>query len=341
MPSDHKTEPPTARRLRKARREGDHPISPALVGFGGLAVTLVFAPVALEALYAFAYESLLHALRAGVAAPPVSSLALRVAALASPLLGGAALGALVTGIWQTGGVLSTHPFRFDLARLDPTAPMRGLAPRMLSMGLALATALALGAAAWFILRRAGPVLGESVGHAPTAIGIAIESCRQLAWWALGISLALAAADAAYRRVAWRDRHRMTPEEVRQEQRENQGDPELRQARQRAHRELASRGGARDLEGAALLVVGMPSRAVGLSYDPERDNAPRVVVHGSGQLAAALEALAPSLGVPIERDSALALALAAVPVQHEVPRALFDDVAHALKRAGLFRADSSR
>jgi flagellar biosynthesis protein len=87
--------------------------------------------------------------------------------------------------------------------------------------------------------------------------------------------------------------------------------------------------------ASLLVLGAPNRAVALSYEPQRDNAPRVVVHGSGPLAAALEALAPSLGVAIERDNTLARALAAVPVD-EIPRTLYADIARALQRAGAFR-----
>jgi flagellar biosynthesis protein FlhB len=340
MPSDRKTEPPTPRRLRKARRDGDHPVSRAVIGFGGLAVTLLLAPLALEALYSSAHQALLDALRPGSVPPAPSSLALRVAAHATPLLGGAALGALVTGIWQTGGVLSARPFRFDLARIDPLSALRrGLGPRLLSLALALATALSFGVAAWYVLRAAAPVLGESIGHAPAAIQIAVESCRRLAWWATGISLAFAAADGVYRQVEWRARHRMSQEEVRQEQRENQGDPELRQARQRVHRDLANMGAARDLARASLLVLGVPSRAVALSYDPQRDNAPRVVVHGSGPLAAALEALAPSLGVPIERDPVLAHALGAVPIDHEVPRALYGDVARALQRAGPFRPDT--
>jgi flagellar biosynthesis protein FlhB len=236
-------------------------------------------------------------------------------------------------------VLSARPFRFDLARLAPLATLRtGLAPRLLSLALALGTALALGIAAWSILRAAAPALGESVGHASATIQIATEACRRLAGWALGISLAFAAADGVYRQVEWRARHRMSQEEVRQEQRENQGDPELRQARQRVHRELANMGAARDLSRATLLVLGVPSRAVALSYDPRRDQAPRVIVHGSGPLAAALEALAASLGVPIERDPALAHALAAVPIDHEVPRALYADLARALQRAGTFRPD---
>lgn len=337
MPNDRKTEEPTPRRLRKARREGDHPVSRAVIGFGALAVTLVFAPFVLEALYASAHAALLEALRSGGAPVSPQGLALRVATLASPLLGGAALGALVTGLWQTGGVLSSRPFRFDLGRLDPLGPLRGgLGPRLVSLGMALAAALALGAAAWSILRAAAPVLGDSVGDASATLALATEACRRLAGWALGISLALALIDGVYRQIEWRARHRMTPEEVRQEHREHQGDPELRQARQRAHREIANMGAARDLARASLLVVGVPSRAVALSYDPERDDAPRVVVHGAGALAVALEGLAASLGVPIERDSALARALAPVPVDEDVPRALYGDVAQALQRAGLFR-----
>ena len=337
MSSDRKTEPPTPRRLRKARRDGDHPVSRAVIGFGALSVTLVFAPLVLAALYAHSHDALLEALRPGSVPPTANRLALRVVALASPLLGGAALGGLITGLWQTGGVLSARPFRFDLSRLRPLAALRsGLGPRLVSFSIALVGAIGLGMAAWSILRAAAPVLGESVGHAAATIQLATEACRRLAGWALGISLALAAADGVYRQVEWRARHRMTLEEVRQEQRENQGDPELRQARQREHRELMSQGAARDLARASLLVLGAPGRAVALSYDAERDHAPRVIVHGQGALAAALEELAPSLGVPIERDALLARALAAVPVEQDVPRALYADLARALQRAGLFR-----
>src|SRR5690606_21428761 len=119
---------------------------------------LVTAPLALEALYASAHDALLDTLRPGSTAPNARALALRVASLASPVLGGAALGAVITGIWQTGGVLSARPFRFDLGRLDPLAALRsGVGPRLVSLTLALTAVLALGAAAWSVLRAAAPV----------------------------------------------------------------------------------------------------------------------------------------------------------------------------------------
>jgi flagellar biosynthesis protein FlhB len=336
MPSDRKTEPPTPRRLRKARRDGDHPVSRALIGLGALAVLLVFAPLALEALYRSAREALLEAI-AGVPAN-ASGLARRVGMLAGPPLGVAALGALFAGVWQTRAVLSLEPLRWNPRRINPfERSSRALGARVLDLSLALASAVATCVAAWFILRDVGAALAHAIGDAQASLHIAAESCRRLLVWSLGVSLIFACADAVLRHVEWLDRHRMTVDEVRREQREDQGDPELSQARQRVHRELANAGALRELAQANLLVLGAPKLAVALRYDPHRDIAPRVILHGSGTMAASLEALAPSYGVPIEHDTALARALAAVPLDHEIPKSRYADIARALQRAGMFRA----
>ncbi len=336
MPSDRKTEEPTPRRLRKARREGDHPVSRALVAFGALGIVLVLAPLVLEALFVSAHAALLDALTPG-ASPAVTTLASRVGLLGAPLLAAAAVGALVTGLWQTGGVLSPRAFSWDLRRLSPRRDQRpSFSSRVLSMSFALIAALATAVAAWLIVRDLGASLAHAIGDAHAALRVAAEASRRLAWWALAIWLAFAAADGILRQVEWRGRHRMTPDEVRQEQRDNQGDPKLRNARRQAHRELVSSGAVRDLAQASLLVLGAPNLAVALRYAPDGDVAPRVILHGSGPLAATLAALAPGVGVPVEHDSELAAALVRVPVDQDVPRALYADIARALQRAGMFR-----
>jgi flagellar biosynthetic protein FlhB len=335
MPSDRKTEPPTPRRLRKARRDGDHPVSRALIGFGALALVLVFAPLAIEGLYRSSRESLLGAL-AGI---PVqtSGLAWRVGVLAGPLLGAAALGALFAGMWQTRGVLSLAPLRWDLRRLNPFERSgQGLGMRALSLSVALAAAVATCTAAWLIVKDMAAVLAHAIGDPDAALSLAVESCRRLGHWALGVALVFASTDAVFSYLAWLERHRMTSDEVRQEQRDDQGDPGLEQTRQRVHRELSSSGAARELAGANLLVIGAPRLAVALSYDPHRDIAPRVIASGSGAVAATLEALAVSHGVPVEYDTPLARALAAVPLDQEIPKARYGDIARALQRAGMFR-----
>ena len=336
MPSDRRTEPPTPRRLRRARREGDHPISRLLVGFGALAFLLVAAPFALDASYRSVSTTLTAALR-GEPELLASGLASRVLGLAAPWIGAAAAGALLVGLWQTGAVLSTKPFSFNMARMTPFASSgASFGVRALSFGIALAGAIAMGGAAWLIARRMGSALAASVGDAAAALALATASCQALLGWALAISLLLATADGILQHVRWRDRNRMTREEVQQEQRENEGDPELRLARRRAHRELASSGTAAELARASLLVVGVPRLAVALIYDPASDAAPRVLLQGAGGFAATLEALAVRHGIPIEHDTALARALASVPLEREVPRAHYADIARALARVGRVR-----
>jgi flagellar biosynthetic protein FlhB len=295
----------------------------------------VFAPVALEALRDNARAWLVEAVRGGM--PDPSGLAWRVGLLAGPLLGAAALGALIAGFAQTRGVFSLEPLRWDLERLNPlTRARRTFGAHAFTISLALAGGLVLIVAAVFILRDMGEVLAHGVGDARAASSLAVESCRRLGLWALGVTLAVAGADTVFRYGEWLARQRMTPDEVRRERREDQGDPELSQARQRVHRELANSGAAREMARANLLVLGAPRLAVALRYDPHRDVAPRVVLRGSGAVAASLEALAASHGVPIEHDTTLARQLASVPLDQEIPKSRYADIARALQRAGMFR-----
>src|SRR5690348_10165022 len=105
MASEQKTEPPSPRRLRRARREGDHPISPRAIGFGAFALALLVAPLLIAALHDSAIDLLHEALRPGAAADP-SVLAWRVGKLVAPVLALAAAGALLVGMAQTGGAVS-------------------------------------------------------------------------------------------------------------------------------------------------------------------------------------------------------------------------------------------
>jgi flagellar biosynthesis protein FlhB len=338
MPSDRKTEEPTPRRLRKARHEGDHPTSRALIGFGALGAALLFAPLAIESLIEGTLDGLAAAMHASEAPDP-RGLGLRVGWLVAPLLAAAALGALVVGVAQTGGVLSSKPFAWNLGRLNPFARGdRSFGVRLVSLLLSLATGLGIGVAAWFCLRDDGAALAGSVGDASASLQLAARACRSLAGWALAVSLVAAAADSVSSYHAWRGRHRMTREEVRQEQRENDGDPALRRAREQTHRELASGGPMTDMAQASLLVLGAPRWAVALRYEPGRDPAPRVILRGIGTRAMTLQALAVSHAVPIEHDLALAQALASVPLDQEVPKHCYAEVAQALRRAGLFRPE---
>lgn len=333
MPSDRKTERPTAARLRRARREGDLSVSAPLVAVGALACFSAFAGLAFDALLGDVRE-LLRAALTGDVQVSVDGIAMRVAWLVAPVVFVAALGALSMGLWQTGGAVSTKPLAWSWERLKPWAgaSQRSLSTRLFSALSVLVLATLLGICSWHVLRAAGPALAASVGSATAAAHVATELCRTIVLWALAVTLVVAISDAAVSRHAWYTRLWMTRDEVRREQRESEGDAGVKEARRRIHQELAKNQEVTRIEGCTLLVVGPPRLAVALRYDSARDAAPRILIQGAGGLAKTLEALAPVYGVAIHYDAALARTLATLPADEEIPKAHYAAVRAALQLA---------
>jgi flagellar biosynthesis protein FlhB len=332
--ADERTEAPTARRRSRARREGDHPVSGVLVGLGGLAVATLLLPSAIELLVQRARALLEQSLQTSTAASGLSAAGLSLVQLVALLLAPAALAALVLGLWQTGAGLSLTPLGWDPRRLDPVSNLGRVWSRTTLFALCrwLATGALLGVLGFHFLRTAGPALAASVGSVPAAARLAGELCRKLLWCTLSLVAFGAVLDALVVRSAWLARLRMTRQEVQREQRENEGDVGLKQARQRAHRELSRSAELGELPRATLLVLGRPRLATALVYDAEQDRAPRILMQAAGRLAQTLEALAPAYGVPMHEDLELALALSALNPEEPIPKELFASVATALRSA---------
>lgn len=340
--ADERTEAPTARRLRRARREGDHPVSGVLISLGGLAAAVLLLPTLLELLVTRTRAALQQTLQQHTAPPSGGTLSTvqlsipgqTLVELVALLLAPAAIAALVLGLWQTGAALSVTPLSWNPRRLAPLANLRRLGSRTLLVSVLrwLLSGALLGALAVHSFRAAGAALAASVGSVRAALQLAAELCQELLWWALGVTALNAVIDSLVVRSAWLDRLRMTRAEVQREQRENEGDASLKQARQRSARELARNAQLGELPRALLLVLGRPRLATALAYDAERDAAPRILMHASGRLAQTMEALAPVYGVLTHEDAELARALAALNPDEPIPPALYATVSAAVQSA---------
>jgi flagellar biosynthesis protein len=80
----------------------------------------------------------------------------------------------------------------------------------------------------------------------------------------------------------------------------------------------------------------PELAIALSYDPDRNQAPRVTAKGRGAIAAQIVAVARDHGVALRRDHSLAQLLASVEIDSPIPIAAVAAVAEIL--AHLYRVD---
>ncbi len=81
------------------------------------------------------------------------------------------------------------------------------------------------------------------------------------------------------------------------------------------------------------------RATALGYDPDLDEAPRVLASGQGKVAEQIIALAQSKGIPIREDPLLASALAEVDINEVIPPELYTVVAEIL--AYIYRIQNRR
>lgn len=146
----------------------------------------------------------------------------------------------------------------------------------------------------------------------------------------GVGLLIGAVSALLARRRYESEMRMTPEEMREETRRNDGDPQLRRRRLSQHRRMLRQRLVEAVRGADVVVTNPTHLAVALVYKPDRMQAPEVVAKGADQIAARMREQAQAAGVPVVENRPLARALwADVEVGAHVPPALFLAVAEVL------------
>ena len=332
--SGARTEQPTPRRLREARRRGEVARSADL----SAAAALVGGLAGLAAWGGGIAEALARSLRAAVAAPSpgadatalLREGAVLVLRLSLPPAGCALAAAFLAGALQTGALFAPDALRPRLERLDP---LRGLA-RLLSPEQALRAALGVAKAAVLVSVLVSWSRGAS-GRLAALPGAAAAGALAAALPALaGLVVRLAAAlallglvDLALERRRFLRALRMTRDEVRRELREEEGDPAHRSERRRAHRAVLESG---PVARATVVVVNPTHVAVALRHDRGADGAPRVLAKGTGLGAWRIRSAARRAGVPIVRDVPLARALHRLAeVGDEIPEELYDAAAALL------------
>ncbi|SPJ17799.1 flagellar export pore protein [Burkholderiales bacterium] len=220
-----------------------------------------------------------------------------------------------------------------LERLDPVAGLQRL--------LSLRSAVGLGKTMLLSILLA--VVGGTyiVGHVQQFAALASDSLpsalSQLftlvlsAFALLTITLAaMAAIDVPYQIIQFRNRLRMTVQEVREEQRELQGDPRLKQQVRKVQREMARRRMMAAVPKADVVVTNPRHFAVALKYLEDRHRAPVVVAKGMDAVALRIRELARDAGVPELEAPPLARALYQhVEIGAEIPAALYTAVAQVL------------
>ena len=330
-----KTQPATARRLERAREMGQVPLSrevPGLVGLGAATLMLIMAgPEASRTLT----EALAGLLARADALDPIA--ALHAAALAGAMavapLAFAVLAASVTStLLQTGFLFRFEALLPDPARLDPR---RGLSrvfgvSALVEQGKALVKIGVLGYTAWRVLTGALPMLDGAVLWMPVQLADSLlRQILHLMLMMLAAQAVIAGADVAWVRYRHSSGLRMTREEVKQEGRETDGNPQIKARLRQIRRARAKQRMMAAVPAATVVVTNPTHYAIALAYDRGKRGAPRVVAKGVDEVAARIREVAQDNRVPIVANPPLARALYTVDLDAEIPAEHFKAVAEII------------
>jgi flagellar biosynthesis protein FlhB len=336
--------PPTRRRLRKAREEGQTMHSKDLSAAVALLVTFGAAALLLPTVAVDVARLLRHALRDAAHASPEGAMALATQALglaawvALLLLGVAALAGVVTTRLQTGAIFSFKPIKPQLERLNPVSNAKNIfsLKSLVLVGMMLTKVVVIGIGLWLISRG---VVGDAVRvvHAGTGGALAVlqSATLKFASWALFAFLLLAGLDYLFQRFNFLKELRMSLQEVRREHKEAEGDPIFKQARKQAMQAPSPAEQMRFVRLAACVLSDGLGRVVPIYQAPQTGRKTEwvVVLRAGGVLGAQVLRLAREHRVPVLLDDALMARLWPASTDGaRVPNPLQAAVARAAERA---------
>jgi flagellar biosynthetic protein FlhB len=330
---DERTEDPTPKRLEDARKEGQVASSRDVTSLFILGVGVAL----LSPLGAGAFAHLLAPLRSLLEHPhlvhtdPATlatltvQLGLALAVVLALPLAGFAVAAILANLAQHGLVFSLKPVTPALKKVSPLAGVKRLfAPKALAEALKnIAKVGLLGAVAWAAV---SPALSDVPALAAVPLREVLAVLQGLLLRATGAALAIVAVVAVGDFVLQRHSHwqnlKMTRKQVRDENKQTEGDPHVKAKIRQLRSERARRRMMQAVPEATVVVTNPTHYAVALRYEPDRMKAPEVAAKGVDALAFRIRALASEHRVPIVENRPLARALYAdvevgrtIPVQH--------------------------
>ena len=331
-----KTEKPTPKRKKQARKDGQVPRTPELGSWLGL----LAAALAIGPLLRHELGSLRTTLTTSLtsvddpSAPLALSLlgdAAKQAFLALALLGSMIMVVgVVAAIAQGGFYLSPKLVKPDPKKLNPFSGAKRLfGPHAWWEGAKMLVKSGVVALlAWGAVHAMMPLVGGVVPIPVVLEEVSSQATRLLL--TIGVAgLVMAAADYAMQRRRINKQIRMSHAEIKQEHKQSEGDPLVKSAIRSRQLAAARSRMMQDIADADVLLVNPTHVAVALRYDPEQ-GAPRVLARGAGAIATKIRERAAEERVPMVRDVPLARALyRSTEVGQEIPRELWAAVAQVL------------
>jgi len=319
-PGQERTERATAKRRMEARKQGQVALSrevpSALILIAVLGVFYFAGSRVLEDLTRLFGEFFgqLHTTRLRTvndAAALISALFRSCLLLLAPMVLPLLVAGVAGNILQIGFEIHAEPLAPKLSKLNPLAglkrivSMRGLVELVKS----LVKVLFIGAIAW-------SVVSGYLADFPTLMRRDIAgiwefthtAAYRILFYVCLATVVLAVLDYAYQRWQHEENLKMTKQEIRDERKQTEGDPQIKSRIRSLQRQAAYHRMIAEVPTADVVITNPTHLAIALRFDPAEMNAPQVVAKGADHVAARIRDIAREHGVPLVENKPLAQSL---------------------------------
>lgn len=338
--SSQRTEKPTPRKLEKARKDGQILASSEMISsvyfLGAMGLLFVYGGAWMTAMREMLYIDLREAFSGRMRGDFLPQFAVRMASRSLlPFLAAAAGLCVVTAfvhLLMTGFSFSSKKMAPDWKRLNPLQRLKRLPAQngwsaLKSVAMLVVFAYAVFHFALVNWSQFQELPFTTVAAATAAIFASIKS---VIWKLGGVMFVLGCVDLFREYRKFNNSMMMSKQEIKDEIRESDGNPEIKMRIRRLQRTMRGRQMMKDVETATAVIVNPTHFAVAIRYNVDGMAAPVVVAKGKNYLALRIRERATSSHVPIVENRLLAQALyKTVNVGQEIPPSMYRAVAEIL------------
>ncbi len=338
-----KTEEASDRKLQKAREEGNVPMSQEVKSwfmlFAALMVLWAIAPFVMRRTTALAFKYIERPHSLGVDVLSLQGLMMETSfdlfLAVVPVFALFLILAMASGLVQVGFMYTPKRMELKWERINFVSNAKEFITKakIVDMLKGIAKILTVGYAGWLVIK---PRLIEIVRASSLDIASILELLSSLVLLLLLVMVmiifVIAFSDYFYQKFSYLKRQRMTKQEVKDEYKQSEGDPQVKMRLRSIRMERVRKRMMSKVPKASVVVTNPTHFAVALLYAPEEGvEAPIVVAKGQDFLALKIREIAEKNDVPIVENPPLARALyATVEIDYPIPTEHYAAVAEVIR-----------
>ena len=307
---DGKTEKPTPKRLSDAKKKGQIPKSQDLSSAISFALFAFLLTQILTYTLEFSYAFFTNYYKAGFQTinlqndlnPLGLELVLIFLLLAGPALILAFASAYIGNVIQVGFVFVSESLKPSLDKLNPVSNLKNIFGKQALVGL-LKNIAKMTIVIYIVYSSLdeilGPILHLSNVGTEKIFYIIVELARSVGLKISIFLVVLGIADYAFQRYQHTSKLKMTKQEIKDEHKENEGDPQIKQQRKQRHIEMLN-GNIQDVADATVVITNPTHIAIAIRYDRGEDSeeVPMILVKGADKMAEKMKELAKEKDIPM-------------------------------------------